>query len=88
MKVYDKTHDEYGVELPEDQKTYHYEWISQKYAPIPAIQPSTLLFGLLSTDFAHRIDVSEVTEEGNPIIRTLDNDPFRGTATFFRNQVF
>lgn len=88
MKIYDKTHDENGVELPEDQKVYHYEWISQKYAPIPAIQPNTLLFGLLSTDFAHRIDVSEVTEEGNPIIRTLDNDPFKGTATFFRNQVF
>lgn len=89
IKVYDVSTAADGTELPEEDKVYHYEWVAQKYAPIPAINANTLLFGLLSTDFVHRIPIVETTgQDGNPVIRTFDNDPFNGGATFFRNQVF
>lgn len=88
IKVYDYDTDADGNKLPEEDKIYHYEWVAQKYTPIPAINANTLLFGLLSTDFVDRIVVDEDAGTEGATVRTLDNDPFYGCATFFRNQVF
>lgn len=103
--VYDSFYDANGNELPDDQKVYHYEWVTQKYSPMPAVQPMSLLFGLLSTDFVHQYKMQQEKdaeeagtpngehdgEEGSPerkVLERLNNDPFDGTAIFFRNQIF